>query len=125
MSAPNGIAGRRLLIIEDNNDARLSLQWLLQLLGYQVETAADGPEGVRKGLGWRPHVAVIDIGLPGCSGYEVARQFRAHLDYHPFLIALTGYTQPSDVKDALDAGFDRHLGKPADMDRLLGLLKLR
>jgi CheY-like chemotaxis protein len=122
MSAPCSIAGRRLLIIEDNDDARTSLQWLFQLMGYQVDTAADGLEGVRKGLGWRPQVAIIDIGLPGCSGYEVARQLRARLDYHPLLIALTGYSMAEDVQKALAAGFDRHLSKPADMDRLLGML---
>lgn len=108
----------RILIVEDNVDGRDSLQTLLQLLGYQVETAADGLEGVTKALAWRPHVALVDIGLPGLDGYEVARRIREALGLGVFLIAYTAYSQPRDREQALEAGFDVHLAKPVNLDEL-------
>jgi CheY-like chemotaxis protein len=116
-------ASRRVLIIEDNPDGRETLRILLELWGYEVEATGDGAEGVRKALDWRPGAAVVDIGLPGLDGYEVARRVRAALARKVCLIALTGYGQPEDRRRALQAGFDAYLIKPADLDQLSHLLE--
>ncbi|MDB4971139.1 MAG: histidine kinase [Myxococcales bacterium] len=113
----------RILLIEDNPDARETMQAMLELWGHSVTAACDGFEGLEKALGDKPPVLLVDIGLPKIDGYEVARQVRAASDgYTPLLIAMTGYGQPEDKQRALDAGFDTHLVKPvqpADLSRLL------
>jgi len=109
---------RRVLVIEDNPDSRESLRILLQMWGHEVEVAGDGCDGVRKALSWVPEVAVVDIGLPGLDGYQVARRVRAVLGSRVRLIALTAYNSAEDVRSAHQAGFDVHLGKPADLDEL-------
>ena len=114
----------RILIVEDLPDARDSLRVVLELLDYEVEVAADGVEGVRKALAWRPDVAVVDIGLPRLSGYEVAKQVRSELGNKVVLIALTAYTSPEDRQRAYDVGFNVHLPKPADVEELCRLLAL-
>jgi CheY-like chemotaxis protein len=108
----------RILVIEDNPDGRETLCVLLELLGHQVVAASDGIAGVDKGLSWRPEVALVDIGLPGLDGYEVARRLRAALDRRIFLIAQTGYGQPEDRRRGLAAGFDVHLVKPMRLEEL-------
>jgi CheY-like chemotaxis protein len=113
---------RHVLVVEDNPDGRESLRLLLQLLGYQVETAKDGPEGVKKALASHPEVGLIDIGLPGFDGYEVARRLRAALGRGIVLIAHTAYRQPEDQARAREAGFDAHLGKPAELEVLTDVL---
>jgi CheY-like chemotaxis protein len=113
----------RVLVVEDNPDARETLCFLLTLRGFQVEEAGDGQEGLHKGLAWQPAAAVVDIGLPLLDGYEVARRLRHALETRILLIALTGYGQPEDRQRALAAGFDHHLTKPADPDELLRLLR--
>ncbi len=115
---------RRCLIIEDNVDAAESLSLLLQLIGHQAEVAFDGAEGVAKAHEFRPEVVLCDIGLPGqLDGYAVARRFRADPELRSaFLIALTGYGREEDRRRALEAGFDTHLTKPADLDALRRLL---
>jgi DNA-binding response OmpR family regulator len=114
-------ASRRVLVVEDNPDGRQSLQLLLQLWGYTVHVADNGLDGVRAALDWRPDVAILDIGLPGLDGFEVARNLRCNLDSEILLIALTAYTH--DRQRALEAGFDYFLGKPADMDELYRMLR--
>jgi len=111
-------SGRRVLVIEDNADGRESLRLLLELLGHQVVAAEDGLQGVKMALAARPDVALIDIGLPGLDGYEVARRIRRALGDKMFLIAQTAYAQAEDRQRAYDAGFDAHLTKPLDLDRL-------
>ena len=113
---------RRILVVEDNPEGREMLQILLQVWGHQVEVAADGLQGVEKGLAWRPEVAVVDIGLPLLDGYQVARRLRAAFGDCILLIALTGYCQSEDRRRAVEAGFDVHLTKPADLDELSRLL---
>jgi PAS domain S-box-containing protein len=104
---------RRVLIIEDNADARDALRALLELWGHRVETANDGPHGFELALAKRPDVVIVDIGLPGLDGYHVAQGLRAALGAGTvFLIALTGYGQPDDRRRAFEAGFDVHLVKP-------------
>jgi signal transduction histidine kinase/ActR/RegA family two-component response regulator len=117
-------AGVHILIVEDNEDGRESLRELLELWGHQVSVAGNGPEGVEMAFSIRPEVALIDIGLPGLDGNEVARRIRELLGGHDIsLIAMTGYGQPEDRRRALQAGFDRYLVKPVDpaeLSRLLG-----
>jgi CheY-like chemotaxis protein len=122
MSSQVGQPHRRVLIVEDNPDGRATLQQLLQLWGFEVEVAADGLQGVEKALAWHPDYAVVDIGLPGLDGYELARRVRAAFDGHVLLVALTGYGQPEDRRRAFQAGFDAHLTKPADLSVLSQLL---
>jgi CheY-like chemotaxis protein len=110
------------LIVEDNADGRESLRLLLQLLGHRVEVASDGVEGVEKGLRSRPQVAMVDIGLPGLDGYEVARRLRAALGHDIVLLAHSAYSNPQEREWALAAGFDGFLPKPMDLDALEGWL---
>jgi signal transduction histidine kinase/ActR/RegA family two-component response regulator len=118
--AANGT--RRVLVIEDNTDGRESLQFLLQLWGHHVETAADGPEGLAKLRSNDLDIALVDIGLPGMSGYDVVRSLRKSQKSVPKLIAMTGYGQPHDRQLALEAGFDSFLVKPIDAVQLHDLL---
>jgi CheY-like chemotaxis protein len=110
---------RRVLIIDDNADLAESLSLLLEHYGCQVKTARSGREGVRTAIEWQPDVVVIDIAMPGMSGYEVARALRSALTYRVLLIAQTAYGLPEDRLAALDCGFDVHLTKPAEPDRLI------
>ncbi len=114
--------GRRVLLVEDNDDAREILHLLLKLGGHHVDCAVDGPEGVEKALQLRPEIALVDIGLPLLDGYQVAAQIRAALGRDIHLIALTGYGQPQDKQSALDAGFDQHVTKPIEPAKLQELL---
>jgi signal transduction histidine kinase/ActR/RegA family two-component response regulator len=116
-------AARRLLVVEDNPDAREALRTLLKLWGHQVEVASDGPEGVEKAMAMRPEVALVDIGLPLIDGYEVARRVRSGLGKSVFLVALTGYGQPHDYHLAFEAGFDAHLVKPAEPEEIRRLIQ--
>jgi signal transduction histidine kinase/ActR/RegA family two-component response regulator len=111
---PAAVQRRSVLVVEDADDARRAMATLLKLWGHRVDAAQDGPEGVQIALERKPEVALIDIGLPGFDGYEVARQLRSALGGGIHLIALTGYGQAEDRKRALEAGFDRHLVKPVD-----------
>jgi signal transduction histidine kinase/ActR/RegA family two-component response regulator len=116
-------AGLRVLVVEDNQDGRESLRDLLEIWGCRVELAEDGPRGLDRALAAPPDVALIDIGLPGLDGNEVARRIRAHLNGQaPCLIAMTGYGQPEDRSRALAAGFDTYLVKPVDPELLARLL---
>jgi CheY-like chemotaxis protein len=110
---------RRILVIEDNEDAREILRMQLRLEGHEVHEAADGPSGVAATAAVAPDVVLIDVGLPGLDGYEVARRIRATPEgRHLVLIALTGYGQAEDRRRALAAGFDVHLTKPVVPEHL-------
>jgi PAS domain S-box-containing protein len=116
---------RRVLIVEDNADARESLRTILELSGHEIYEAGDGPGGVEQALELRPDMALIDIGLPSLDGYEVAKQIRsAPAGREMFLVALTGYGQPRDRQMAREAGFDAHLVKPVDFKRLSEIIAL-
>lgn len=108
------------LLIEDNEDGREMMATMLNACGYPVCHAADGLQGVQMALAELPDVALVDIGLPGIDGYEVARRLRkdGHTR-HIKLIALTGYGLAEDQRRVLEAGFDLHLVKPVDIDKLL------
>jgi signal transduction histidine kinase len=110
----------RVLLIEDNEDSRQTLAAVLARCGHHVIEAGDGADGVRIANAEQPDVAVVDIGLPGIDGYEVARRLRAAATDHRIgLIALTGYGQAEDRERALSAGFDMHLSKPVQPERLV------
>ena len=110
----------RILIVEDNKDAADSLADLLQIFGYEVRVAYNGRDGVEAAHLFRPEVVLCDIGLPGADGYEVARQLRSEAGTAAArLIAITGYGAEGDREKAREAGFDQHLTKPVDPDRLL------
>ncbi|HUG36972.1 MAG TPA: ATP-binding protein, partial [Candidatus Limnocylindrales bacterium] len=122
--APSPAVRRRVLIVEDNADAREALRLMLVLTGHEVEEAADGPTALEKLAAYRPDVALIDVGLPRLDGYQVARLARQRDETRDlFLVALTGYGQEEDRRRALDAGFDRHLTKPMDFDALNDLMR--
>jgi CheY-like chemotaxis protein len=123
--APEHAEGQplRVLIVEDNGDGRETLRLLLELVGHDVRVAADGVDGVQQALTWHPDVAIVDLGLPRLSGYEVARRLRRDLADGVFLITQTGYCRPEDRREALAAGFDVHLSKPADPSTLIDLLE--
>jgi NO-binding membrane sensor protein with MHYT domain/CheY-like chemotaxis protein/nitrogen-specific signal transduction histidine kinase len=112
---------RNVLVIEDADNARNSLRIALEMAGHEVHTASDGASGLRALLELRPEVALIDIGLPQLDGYEVARRARS-AGVNARLIALTGYGLPSDQAQAVTAGFDVHLTKPAAVERILALV---
>jgi two-component system CheB/CheR fusion protein len=116
----------RIVLVEDQEDSREMMRALLELKGHSVVEAVDGLEGIEAIRRERPDVAVVDIGLPMVSGYDVARSVRQSSGGdRVFMIALTGYGSQSDVRAAEDAGFDAHLTKPAEPDRLFRLLASR
>ena len=114
-SYPSG----RILIVEDNTDARQALRLMLEQNGHDIFEADSGPSGVASALANHPDVALIDIGLPGFDGYEAARQIRLAPGVEGIvLIALTGYGLPEDRRKAQQAGFDAHFVKPLDLGSL-------
>jgi two-component system CheB/CheR fusion protein len=114
----------RIAIVEDNADSRTTLQSLLQLDHHEVRVAPDGLQGIQLITEWCPDVALVDIGLPGLDGFEVARRVRdGEHGARLFLVALTGYGFPSDRERALEMGFDQHLVKPLKRKQLRSLLK--
>jgi signal transduction histidine kinase/ActR/RegA family two-component response regulator len=118
---PPTLSTHRVLIIEDNADARESLHALLALEGHEVHEAEDGRAGIEIAERVRPDVVLVDIGLPGIDGYEVARHLRAReaaLGIEWRIIALSGYGQPEDVRQAEEAGFHAHLVKPVKLAAL-------
>ena len=123
--APATDVPRRVLIVEDGKDTRDSLGMLIEAWGHQVFYAANGPEGVDRACNEHPDVVLVDIGLPGFDGYQVARTIREHCPAcreEVRLIALTGYGQPADRAMALASGFDAHVLKPVEPAALREML---
>jgi two-component system CheB/CheR fusion protein len=120
--APRRAGRLRIALVEDNEDIRETLEALLTLDGHQVVTAPDGPTGQRVILEHHPDVALLDLGLPGMDGYELARGVRAACGPSIFLVALTGYGRDEDRRTAAEAGFDHHLVKPVEETQLARLL---
>ncbi len=113
----------RILIIDDNTDAAFLLAELLAVSGYQTLAAHDGPSALQAARSFRPHLAVVDLGLPVMDGFELARHLRTRDDHPPpRLVALTGYGQPEDRAKTTAAGFDAHLVKPVDLTQLHAVL---
>jgi CheY-like chemotaxis protein len=106
-----------IVLVEDNEDIRESMQELLTDLGYEVHAASDGASGAALILELEPDVAIVDIGLPGIDGYEVAARVRIQLGPERLrMVAMTGYGDDSDRRRTREAGFDTHLVKPAGID---------
>jgi PAS domain S-box-containing protein len=113
----------RILVADDNRDAAASLATLLELDGHEISVAHDGRVALAAAEAFRPHVALLDIGMPKVNGYEVARQIRAEpWGKAVILVAVTGWGQTEDKRRALEAGFDHHFTKPLDLDALGALL---
>jgi DNA-binding response OmpR family regulator len=112
----------RVLVVDDNEDAATSLAMMLGMMGYEVRMAHDGLEAVRAADEFVPEAALLDIGLPHLSGYDVARHIRSRQGDEVLLVAITGWGTAEDVKRSQDAGFDHHFTKPADPDRLRQIL---
>ena len=113
----------RVLVVDDNKDTVLSFSMLLKASGHDVRTAHDGPTAVQAALDYQPNVVLLDIGLPGLNGYEVAKRIRQHpVLKNVVLVALTGYGQDSDRETSLQAGFNHHLVKPARFEQLQQIL---
>jgi CheY-like chemotaxis protein len=118
-------SGRRVLAVDDNVDVVESLALLLGMQGHDVRTAHDGLNALEQAEAFRPEVIILDIGLPGMDGYEVARRLRERVaSQGVLLVALTGYGRDEDRRRSLAAGFDRHLVKPVDPTDLRDLLAL-
>ena len=113
----------KVLVVDDNVDTVLGFSMLLKASGHDVRTAHDGLSAVETAIAYRPNVVLLDIGLPGLNGYEVAKRLRQHPDLkNTVLIALTGYGQDTDRQASQQAGFDHHLVKPARFDQLKKIL---
>ena len=116
-------AGQRVLLVDDNADAVESMEILLQAFGYEVATALHPDLALAKLETFAPAAAVIDIGLPGMDGYQLAAEIRRRLAGRPMrLIAFTGYGSPDDIERSRAAGFDAHLVKPVEIASLLAAL---
>jgi PAS domain S-box-containing protein len=116
---------KRVLVIEDDLEIAEGLQAVLQMGNYDVVIARSGQAGIEKARSYGPDAVLCDIGLPGLDGYAVARAFRADAALRSiFLVALSGYAQAEDVAKARASGFDRHLAKPANIEKILRVLAL-
>jgi CheY-like chemotaxis protein len=120
---PEQSAALRVLLVEDNADTAWSLAKLLRLWGHEVEVAACGQIAMQAAEAFVPDVALLDIGLPDTTGWEVAEQLRQQAaEKRPLLIAVTGWAHDEDRLRSDEAGIDLHLVKPADPDALQRLL---
>jgi PAS domain S-box-containing protein len=119
---PPATSRRRVLIIEDNDDARQMLRHLLDRAGHEVHEAAEGTDGLARALALAPDAVIVDIGLPGLDGYAIARRLREAGPPGVLLVAITGYGQDGDRRRSREAGFDVHLTKPIDPGVLDALL---
>ena len=115
---------RRIVVVEDDRDSREMLRYMLERTGHEVHEAVDGPSGVETILGIVPDLALVDVGLPGFDGHDVARRVRADAAGRAIrLVALTGYGLPEDRRRLEEAGFDAHLVKPIDPVRLAAVIR--
>ena len=122
-SGTRNVRPLRVLVVDDNVDTVLSFSMLLRASGHDVQTAHDGLAAVQAAIDYRPDIILLDIGLPGLNGYEVAKKIRQHPELqHVVLVALTGYGQDSDRQASGQAGFTHHLVKPARFEELQKIL---
>ncbi len=113
----------RILVVDDNEDATVSLAMMLEIMGHEVYTAHDGETGVKLAKKWQPDIILMDLGMPRMNGYEAARHIRQETwGTRIILVALTGWGADDDRRKTQDAGFDRHLVKPVEPNALMQLL---
>lgn len=113
----------RVLIVEDDGEAREALHLLLALQGFDVATASDGAEGLRLASRFQPHLVLLDISMPLMDGFDVARMLRDMVfTSRPRLVALTALTAPADIQLAFDAGFDEYCAKPVEPARIYSIV---
>ena len=120
----NSARCHRVLIVDDNTDAAETLRLLMQSLGGgEVRTASNGPDALEAGAKLHPDLVLLDLGMPGMDGYELARRMRAESwGKRALLVALTGWGQDQHRRRSHEAGFDRHMIKPADAEALRAVL---
>jgi two-component system CheB/CheR fusion protein len=124
--AVSWVPGKKVVLVEDNQDGREMMELLLRHAGYEVFVAGDGQSGLETIEREKPDIALVDIGLPIMDGFELARRVRSGSAVpNLYMIALTGYGQAHDHSAALDAGFDEHLVKPLNPEELARLLSQR
>jgi CheY-like chemotaxis protein len=124
-ASPAGVR-QRVLVVDDNRDAADSLAMMLGLSGHEVLTAHDGESALAQRAAFDPDVVLLDIGMPGMNGYEVAQHWRETSGgTRALIVALTGWGQEEDKRRAVEAGFDHHLTKPVDPDHLVAILHAR
>jgi CheY-like chemotaxis protein len=121
MSERSAETTRKVLVVDDNEDAAVMLSMALEMMGFETVVAHDGYSALEEAARFQPDVALIDIGLPGIDGYEVARQMRGILG-HVQLVAVTGYGLDTDRQRSREAGFDHHLVKPVELAAVRALL---
>ena len=113
----------KILVVDDNYDAAEALGEIMEDLGHQVTVVFGGADALKVSAGTSHDLMLLDIGMPGLDGYETVMQLRSrNATPRPFVVALTGFDQPSDRKRALDAGFDRHMAKPVNLALLEELI---
>ncbi|MDB5804406.1 MAG: domain S-box, partial [Betaproteobacteria bacterium] len=118
-------AARRVLVVDDNVDAANALAALLQKRGHEVLTAHDGMQALDDAESFRPEIVLLDIGMPGMNGLEVARRLRQrNRSPRPLIVAVTGWGKPEDRSRGQEAGFDLHLVKPVEEEALHEVLAL-
>ena len=122
VEAARGAQPRRIVVVEDNTDVRELLRLKLKRLGHEVDAVGDGEAGIDTIVGRKPDLALVDIGLPGLDGYEVATRVRETIGNDVVLVAVSGFGQPEDKRRAFEAGFDEHITKPADVTDIENLL---
>ena len=117
------VARHRILVVDDNRDAAISLAMILNKMGNETQTAHDGHEAVDVAAAFKPDVILLDIGMPKLNGYDACRRIREQpWGREPFIVALTGWGQEEDRRRSREAGFDRHMVKPVDPADLVKLL---
>jgi CheY-like chemotaxis protein len=114
--------GKRVLVVDDNQDSAELLSLLLGFDGHEIRLAHDGQAAVDVAAAFQPHVVLLDIGLPRLNGHEAAARIRAQSRWRPVLVALTGWGEEEDRRKSMAAGFDHHLVKPVDHDVLISLI---
>ena len=122
-TAPASQNSRRILVVDDNQDAADSLAMLLGVRGAEVRIAYDGSQALEVERDFQPDVVLLDIGLPALSGYDVAHRIREKRGESVFIIAITGWGQEKDLRRAEEAGIDQHFTKPVDFEALVALIE--
>jgi DNA-binding response OmpR family regulator len=115
--------GRRVLVVDDNQDAADSLAMLLGVRGEEVRIAYDGAKALEVERDFKPDVILLDIGLPALSGYDVAERVREKRGDKVLIVAITGWGQEKDLRRAEDAGIDHHFTKPVDFEALVAVIE--